>query len=416
MDSRKDSYYARNVFGVSVVEFFWGLGFPIVLESTFLQLFLKSLGASSLVIGSVPFLFVVGISCFPLFASYCSRNYRLKRPLVILMHVAASLAVLGLGIVLLALRDSSRILPFFLIFYAIFSISLGMGMPVWFNYLVRIFSERKTVPGLGYMMLFQNIGKIISSFFLLKIVDRYAFSPTSSAAVFIITGLLFLIGSLSFLLTREMEDPDDPAPDDATFVRHVTDALKEIIANRRFLLFLAADLDFYVILTVFSFYANYATSYYGVAPAIAAGFFVAFTYAGSITVNILLGTMNLLPLKQKFILSKCVTLTLLLLLVFLPSTTTFFVISYMLGFARAVRNVVYPPSVKKFAAKTDATPYYSMAPVLSLPFAAGYPLFFGKMLDHLAYLQQDSYRLLFSVSALIILITLYLSFKIDYGS
>ena len=52
---------------------------------------------------------------------------------------------------------------------------------------------------------------------------------------------------------------------------------------------------------------------------------------------------------------------------------------------------------------------------LFLPFAAGYPLFFGKMLDHLAYLQQDSYRLLFSVSVLVILITLYLSLKIDYG-
>ena len=127
-----------NVLGVSVVEFFWGLGFPIVLESTFLQLFLKSLGASSLVIGSVPFLFVIGISCFPLFASYCSRNYRLKRPLVILMHIGASLAVLGFGIVLLALEDYSRILPFFLVFYAIFSISLGMGIPIWLNYLVRI--------------------------------------------------------------------------------------------------------------------------------------------------------------------------------------------------------------------------------------------------------------------------------------
>ena len=43
-----------------VVEFFWGLGFPIVLESTFLQLFLKNLGASSFVIGIVPALFIFG--------------------------------------------------------------------------------------------------------------------------------------------------------------------------------------------------------------------------------------------------------------------------------------------------------------------------------------------------------------------
>ena len=54
MDRQKDSYFRRNVFGVASVEFFWGLGFPIVLESTFLQLFLKHLGASSFVIGIVP--------------------------------------------------------------------------------------------------------------------------------------------------------------------------------------------------------------------------------------------------------------------------------------------------------------------------------------------------------------------------
>lgn len=414
MDTFKDTHYRQNVFGVSVVEFFWGLGFPIVLESTFLQLFLKSLGASSFMIGTVPFLFIIGISCFPLFASYLSRNFRFKRPLVILLHLAAALSVLVFGIVLLFIKDTALILPIFLVFYALFSISLGMGIPVWLNYLVRIFSETRTVPGLGYMMLFQNIGKIISSLFILAVVEKYAFSPASSAWVFIWTGVVFGFASFCFLLTREVEDPEDPDPDDATFLEHVGGALKEIRANRRFLVFLAADLDFYVVLTVFSFYANYATIYYGVAPAVAAGLFVASIYAGSITVNILLGTMNLLGLKQKFILSKCVTLSLLILLVFFPSPAAFFVISFMLGFVRAVRNVVYPPSIKKFSAKADATPYFSMAPVLTLPFAAGYPLLFGKMLDHLAWMQQDSYRLLFGVSAAFILLTLYLSTRVDF--
>jgi len=41
-------YYHRNVFGISAVEFLWGLGLPVVIESTFLQLFLKNMGASAL--------------------------------------------------------------------------------------------------------------------------------------------------------------------------------------------------------------------------------------------------------------------------------------------------------------------------------------------------------------------------------
>lgn len=416
MDEHKELHFRRNVCAVSLVEFFWGLGFPIVIESTFLQLFLKSLGASSFAIGVVPSVFIGSISFFPLFASYFTRNYRLKRMLVLYLHLATALMILLFGLIVLAVGDAGNVLIFFFLCYAGFSICLGLTIPVWLNYNIRIFSEARLVPSLGYMMLFQNIAKIISSFFILKFVETYAFSIDSSAWVFILTGLVFVVGSIAFVLTRELADPGDPGPDSTSFYEYTRSCLTEILKNRRFLLYLVADLDFFVVLTTLSFYANYATGFYGVSPAIAAGFFVACIYAGSITVNILLGTMNLLSLKQKFVLSKGVTVTLLMLLVFFPTPPTFFVISYMLGFARATRNMVYAPSVRKFTKRTDTTPYFSMAPVLTLPFAAGFPLLFGRMLDHLAYLQADSYRLLFGVSMAISATLFCLSLKIDYRS
>lgn len=414
MDKHKDLYFKRNVCAVSLVEFFWGLGFPLVLESTFLQLFLKSLGASSFAIGIVPSLLIGSISFFPLFSSYFSRNYRYKRMLVLYLHLATGLAILLFGVLVLSIGDADNILVFFFLCYGGFSICLGLTIPIWLNYNVRIFSEAKLVPSLGYMMLFQNMAKIISSFFILKFVEKYAFSIESSAYVFIITGLVFIVGSSAFILTKELADPDDPEPDEVSFFHYTRDSLTEILNNRRFLLYLVADLDFYIVLTALSFYANYATGYYGVNPAIAAGFFVACIYAGSITVNILLGTMNLLSLKQKFVLSKGVTVTLLLLLVFFPAAPTFFVISFMLGFVRGTRNMVYSPSVRRFTSRTDMTPYFSIAPVLTLPFAAGFPLLFGWMLDNLAYLQADSYRLLFGISMLFSVAAFFLSLNINY--
>jgi len=54
MDTQKDTNFKRNIAGTAGVGFFWGLGFPIVQESTFLQLFRKNLGASSFAIGIVP--------------------------------------------------------------------------------------------------------------------------------------------------------------------------------------------------------------------------------------------------------------------------------------------------------------------------------------------------------------------------
>lgn len=414
MDASKDLYFKRNVFGVSSVEFFWGLGFPVVLESTFLQLFLKHLGASSFAIGIVPSILIFGISTFPLLSSYLTRNRRFKRPIVLLLHVVSGLSILIFGMTLNLVSDTSHILPLFYASYVVFSMCIGLTIPVWLNYLVRIFSESKTVPGLGYMMLAQNIGKVIASFFILKIVDKYSFSLHSSAFVFMATGILFIIGALCFLITKELADPNDPERDNLTFLRHTRESFAEILGNRRFLVFLAADLEFYIILTVMSFYANYATGFFEVPVAIAAGLFVAAIYAGSITVNIFMGTMDLLSLKQKFVLSKCITFLILMLLAFVPGYLMFFLISYMLGVVRAIRNMVYPPSVKLFSGKTDATSYFALAPILTIPVGSGFPLLFGKLLDYLSFMQEGGYRLLFGCSALFILVTIWFSVKTDY--
>ena len=414
MATKTDDYFIRNVAGVAFVELFWGLGFPIVLESTFLQLFLKNLGASSTLVGFVPSLFIFCISTFPLFSTYLSRNYPLKRSLVGALHGFSGLAILALGLLLPCISEVDDVLILFFSAYTVFSILMGLTIPIWFNYLTRIFSESKTVPGLGYMMLAQNLGKIISSFFILKIVDTYAFSLKSSAWVFIATGLLFILGSLCFLITVEITDSAPSAPDKTPFFRHTRQTFHEILTNRRFLIYLAADLDFYVIITVLSFYANYATTYFAVPTAVAAGAFVAFIYAGSITVNILLGTMNLLGIKQKLFLSKGITLLLLILLTLIPSYFTFFIISFLLGIGRAIRNMVYPPSVRIFANKSDNTAYFALAPILTLPIGSGFPLLFGTVLDSLSFMGADAYRLLFGFSALFILATCYFAFKTDY--
>lgn len=412
--TKTDALFTRNVAGVAAVEFFWGLGFPIVLESTFLQLFLKHLGASGTVVGIVPSLLIFCISTFPLFSTYLSRNFPLKRSLVTMLHVLSGLAILVLGLLLPCTSAVEDVLLLFFTTYTVFSVCLGLTIPIWFNYLTRIFSESKTVPGLGYMMLAQNLGKIVSSYFILKVVDTYAFSLASSAWVFITTGLLFILGSLCFLLTVEVADAVVPPPDKTSFFQHTRQTFQQILANRRFLVYLAADLDFYVIITVMSFYANYATTFFAVPTAVAAGVFVASIYAGSITVNILLGTMNLLGIKQKLYLSKGITFLLLVLLTFFPGSFTFFIISFLLGVGRAIRNMVYPPSVRIFANKDDNTAYFALAPILTLPIGSGFPLLFGTMLDSFSFMGADAYRLLFGFSALFILATCYFTYKIDY--
>jgi hypothetical protein len=79
-----------------------------------------------------------------------------------------------------------------------------MTVPVWLSYLANILSAEKTVTGLAYMNVFQNMGKLISSIMILTIVEAYAFSMHSSALIFFTVGLLFGIGSLFFSLLNRV--------------------------------------------------------------------------------------------------------------------------------------------------------------------------------------------------------------------
>ncbi len=409
----KESSFKKNIYAVGAAEMFWGLGFPLILESTFLQVFLKNLGASSFLVGLVPAMYLFCSSCFPVFASYLTRNLVRKKRMVLIVHLLPSFAIFGLGCVMFFTPEHLYI-PLFFSAYLLFSISLGMAIPIWFNYLTSIFPDTKTVKGMGFMMLGQNVGKVIFSFFILHVVERYQLSGGSCAALFLTAGIFLIIGSLCYLFTVEILLPSNQIPQTTSFVRYSKEMFAEVVSNRPFLLYLIADLDFYVVLTIMSFYANYATGYHGVASGVAAGVFVGCIYAGSIVVNIFLGTMDLLSLKKKFVLSKAISLAALLLLIMMPWNGLFFLVSFMLGAVRAIRNMIYTPAVKRLSGQEDATPYYAYAPFLTLPVAFGLPLLFGFSLDHYEALGEGSYQLLFFVAFCLIGLTLLATWKTTF--
>jgi hypothetical protein len=410
-----DRYYRQNVIGVSGAEFFWGLGLPVVVESTFLQLFLTHMGASSFAVGLIPFFFFVGTSVFALFSSYYTANLSYQRTPVIMLHLVSSLSLLLFGISLLFFGDASFILVLFFCCYAVFSICIGITLPVWLNYLVKIFSEEKSVSGLGFMIIAQSLGKLISSLLIVRMVERYAFSAVPAAIAFILVGTLFALGSLCFILTREMAARNSTnTKKRPTFIRYVRQTFGQMANNRNFLWYLAGDLEFYIVVTIISFYANYATLFCGIAPAMAAGAFVACLYFGAIITTIIVGTQDMGSLKQKSIASRICSFCAALLLVFFCTDAGFYAASFLLGASRSIRMIVLAPAVKKLSGQEDATGYFAVAPLFSLPFATFLPLAFGAFLDHFPALGGDAYRILFALSGVLIVITFLCTLKTDF--
>ena len=411
-----DHYYRQNVFGISAAEFVWGLGLPVVVESTFLQLFVKSLGGSGLALGMIPVFFFIGISIFALLASYMTDGLVFKRRAVILLHLISGMSLILFSLLLFGLGPGPHVLAVFFGCYAVFSICVGMTLPVWLNYLVKIFSEEKSVPGLATMMIAQNAAKLISSLVILKVVERYAFDLEASAVVFLAVGGLFVMGSLCFLFTRETaEVPSHPRRKRPSFVVFVRTAIGHMRHNRNFLIFLGSDLELHIVVTVISFYAAYATEFGGIHPAVAAGVFVGLIYAGAIFSNIVLGTLGWLSLKQKTMASKAGAITAVLLLAIWNAPASFYLASFLLGASRGTRMIVFAPAVKRLSGLADATPYFAVAPVLTLPLVTGLPLACGTFLDRMPGLGGDAYRIVFLSLALLLGLTLICAWRTDFA-
>jgi hypothetical protein len=406
----QDRHFARNVSGICGVELLWGLGMPVVIESTFLQVFLRNLGATSFLVGLIPTLMSAGTAVFSLISYSLTGRLSRKRGAVIAVHVAAAAPVLAFGMLLGASGIRSSTLPLFLAAYSLFAVGVGLILPAWQNYLVKIFSAERSIRALALMMIIQSAAKLAGSLWLVRVVERFSFSAAGSSLVFTLVGLLFLAGSFFFLLTVEQPEPLAQQAGRLRLSRlraHAED-------NRSFLLLLGTDLEYWALGGVIAFYANFATEYCGIAPALASGLFVAFAYLGGILANALLGWANLLAVRDKYLLTKLLAAAGILLLAAHPVSWVFYLVSLLFGASRGTRQMVYTPAVKRLSGASDATLYFALSYILSLPFSTGLPLLNGTFLDRFARWGAWSYRGMFLGMAALAMAGIFFTLRVPW--
>jgi hypothetical protein len=408
-----DPHFRRNAAGISLVELLWGLGMPLIFESTFLQLFLHRLGASSLLIGLIPTMAAAGGALSSLFAWSLTSGLERKRTAVIVVHIGAALPILVFGVILGLAGIGTSTLALFLALYAVFSLIMGIVVPTWQNYIMKIFSETRAVPAMAVMMVTQSVAKLVGSLYLVRIVEKYSFSSEGASLVFIAAGILFLAGAFPFLLTAEGPALSGVRPSAALFSASGREALRRVFSNRRFLLLLGTDLEFFALSGVIAFYANYATQFCAVPPALASGLFMACTYLGGVLANGLLGWANLLSPRMKYLSTKSLALAGLLLLIIHPAPWAFYAASLVFGASRGTRLMVYTPAVKRLSGQADATLYFAVSPILALPFSTALPLLNGAFLDRFSALGGGAFRIMFGGMALLSLCGLFFAFRMQ---
>jgi len=412
-----DSYFVRNTIGLSSVEFFWGIALPVLFESAFLQIFLKQIGASNKIVGLVPSILVTGIMLFSLMSAWMTSHLVHKKRAVILAHIAASIPFLLFGIVLPFIPSSHRI-GIFISVYAIFAFTMGLTLPLWQNFIVKIFSPSNTLKANSIMMTAQIFARLIGSFFIFKSVEKYSFSIESSSFIFISAGIMFFFGSFFFLFVHEPSGESTGIRIEPHNLKTLLAAADHIFRNKNYLRYLAGTTESFATVAVLSFYANYAVEFKGIPKEIAAGLFVACIYTAGVLTNILLGWVNLFKLKTKFLIARTAAVTGTLLLIVSNTLPFFLIVSVILGISRAVNQSANAPAVKLLSGLDDATDYFAISSILIFPLSFSIPVISGVIIDSLSSHGAFSYIAVFITLAMLqsigLLFTVFTDFNPEF--
>ena len=406
---------ARNTAGLAWSEFCVGLALPVITaDAAFLPLLMRAAGGTTFEVGLMAAIFWAALAVLPLVSAYLTRGASDKRTIAIVTNATLALPPLVFGGVLLLLGPRFLSVAALIITYAFLATAFGVSAPLWREYVTRIFPPQRVFAGLSVMFALQTVARILSGLLAAALVERFVFAPAMVGAVFIGTGVLLAVAALMLALTRELA-PAAPgnAGAGARFVEVVATALR----NRSFLLYMANDIEFYASSAVTAFYAVYATEHVGIAAAAATAFVVA-THSGSTAAYLFLGRSRLLSLRQRLILGKCLSVAGVLLVLAVPAFAApapwaFFAASALIGIGRATRQLAFLPVVKLLSRRSDATAYYALAQLVTMPFSVGLPLLAGQVLQLLADLGGDAYRLVFGALAALMALSMFVLLRVD---
>lgn len=413
-----DAYFARNTIGLSSAEFFWGLALPVLFESAFLQIFLKQIGASNKIVGLVPSILATGIMLFSLMSAWMTSHLIHKKRAVILAHIAASLPFLIFGIILPHIPSSQKI-GMFLTAYIVFAFTLGLTLPLWQNFIVKVFSPLNTLKANSIMMTAQIFARLIGSFFIFKSVEKYSFSIESSSLIFISVGIMFFIGSFFFMIVHEPSGERTGSRSTPHNIKTLADAADHIFKNKNYLKYLAGTTESFATVSVLSFYANYAVEFKGIPKEIAAGLFVACIYTAGVLTNIILGWLNFFTLKTKFLIARTAAVAGTIILIFSNTLSFFLLVSFIFGISRGVNQSANAPAVKLLSGLDDATDYFAISTIIIFPLSFSIPVVSGMIIDLLSSHGSFSYIAVFITLAVLqstgLLFTVFTDFNPEFN-
>lgn len=392
-NSSIDTHITRNTSSVASAEFLWGLGMPVLLDSTFLQIFIPSLGGSNHLIGAIPSIFSGCSALFAPLSAMLTSHLTSKRNTVFFFHIFCGFPVIAYGIILPYCSKPSA-LTLFIILYTVFSVFLGTLLPLWQNFLTRIFSPKMILKSLSVMFISQIVARILGGIAIAWYIKQYPLEARNGSGIFICAGSLFIAGAIPFLFVNEGKPVK--AREKAHSFRSLFHAIRTIVGNKNFRFFMLSTLELTALTCVIAFFAKFAHDLRGINASVAGGLFTSALFSGAIIANIVFGWVGFLSIKRKYIASKCALICAITAIIFASSLPIFIAAAFVMGISRGIVMLSYTPAVKAISGQADATDYFSALPIAMLPFSVGIPVAAGFILDYFGS-TLFSYQIMFAL-------------------
>ena len=394
----------RFNFTVNVLDgAFFGFAFGFSSYVTVIPLFVASLTSSSILIGLVASLHMIGWQLPQLLTANRVARLRRYKPMALLMTVNERVPFFGLALVALSVPTLGRETALLLTFPLLIWQAMGAGLTgtPWQSMIAKIFPADIRGTFYGTQSAAANLTQSGSAV-LAGIILAEVAAPNNFALCFLLTGLIMLV-SLAFLgSAREPDAP--PAQERSQSTREFWNTLVAILRrDHSFRMFIVVRMLAQIASVGTAFYTVYAVRYFGM-DVTTAGVMTAILMIGQTISNPLFGWLgDRHSHRLMFALGVGLAAGSAALALFAPDLSWFYLVFALAGFSSAALWTTTMALTVEFGSEAERPYYIGLANTLAAPATILAPLVGGWLADSV------SYQATFGMAALSGLATVILS-------
>mgnify|MGYP001027958455 CR=1 FL=1 len=376
--------YRRNFF-LLVCDFaLFGFGMSFVSMVTILPVFVSSLTTSSVAVGMISSIMILGFNLPQIFVSRKVEAFPKKKPYLMKITLGERIPWLLLAILSFAQASSMEplLLSSFFILYAVISISGGLGAPAWLEIVAEAIPETRRGAFFGISNFASSALSVMGGIAAGLLIQNIAF-PLGYGACFLSAFVIMMAGYYVFSKVEEIGSLGKKNRADLQTEGLLS--LQIVREDANFRRFLVATLVSGIGGMASSFFMVHAINVLSLREQ-AIGLFTAAFAAAQILSNLLWAYLgDLKGHKAVLLLSGLLSLLASLVCIFSVDVAGFLIVFLLAGASSSAYMVSAFSILMDFAPSERRPTYYGVTGMIRAPFAALGPVLGGIIADAMGY-------------------------------